>query len=874
MQDRAAPGAPALIEREMPLARFADWLRALAAPGAGGRCLLLHGEAGVGKTSVLQAARAAAPPGLDWLIGWCEPLLSPTPLGPLLDMVDGLPPGLASLVQRGHRVQDVMPELLAWLRQRRAPLVLAVDDAQWADHASLDLLRFLGRRIDALPLGLVLSYRDDELPPEHPLHVVIAGLPPAATLRLPLAPLSARGVELAAHRAGRAPNGLHRLTQGNPFYVGELLRERGGGQLPASVRDTVLARAQRLSPLARRLLDAASVSPVPVERAVLHGIDPALIDAIDECAASGLLVDHDDSIVFRHELARRAIESALADGRRRTLHRQLLQLLPEAPATRRVHHADGAGLDDEVLQLAPQAAEDAARAAAHRQAAALYTMALERSAQAPPALRAGLLTDQAEQCELIGELDRAQAAREQAIALQREAGDAVATALGQARLARLRWLRGDLAGGKRLAGEAIAALEPLQRPRELGRAVAVMAQMHLLDPSRAAEDWGRRALALAEAARDDETLAHALNTVGSEELVRADRDDAWAKLERSLRMSLERGWSEQAARAYMNLIAHALVHRRMARAAQLCDEALAYCEARDFELYVARIHVRRAFARLETGDWARADQELAALLSRTDLLPMDRAQCEHHRARLALRRGQPAAPAVRTYWIDALAGRRGPDPAPWYAPLAPAAAEAAWLLGQRDGLLRIVHAAWAPSLATGEPWRCGQLAVWLRRLDALEALPAFDVAPPCAAELAGRLDDAAAAWLRLGNAWEAGLALLGGTVAQLERALALFDELGAAPAAALARRRLRELGSTARRGLGKATRADPLGLTPRERALVELVAQGLSDRAIAARWHRSPRTVEHHVASLLAKLGLARRGDVAAFVATSAARKP
>jgi DNA-binding CsgD family transcriptional regulator len=871
MPQGAAPAGPALIEREMPLARFADWLRGLAAPGAGGRCLLLHGEAGVGKTSVLQAARDASPPALDWLVGWCEPLLSPTPLGPLLDMVDGLPPGLASLVQRGHRVQDVMPELLAWLRQRRTPLVLAVDDAQWADHASLDLLRFLGRRVAALPLGLVLSYRDDELPPEHPLHGVIAGLPPSATLRLPLVPLSARGVELAARRAGRAPNGLHRLTQGNPFFVGELLRDRGAtsaSSVPASVRDTVLARAQRLSPLARRLLDAASVSPVPVEREVLMGIDPALVDAIDECAASGLLVDRDDSIVFRHELARRAVESALADGRRRTLHRQLLQLLPQASATRRVHHADGAGLDADVLQLAPQAAADAARAAAHRQAAALYTMALERGAQAAPALRAGLLTEQAEQCELIGELDRAQSAREQAVALQRDAGDAVAAALGQARLARLRWLRGDLAGGKRLAGEAIAALEPLQRPRELGRAVAVMAQMHLLDPSRAAEDWGRRALALAEAARDDETLAHALNTVGSEELVRADRDDAWAKLERSLRMSLDRGWAEQAARAYMNLIAHALVHRRMARAAQLCDEALAYCEARDFELYAARIRVRRAFARLETGEWSRADDELAALLERADLLPMDRAQCEQHRLRIALRRGQTAA---RAYWVDALAGRRGPDPAPWYAPVAPALAEAAWLLGRRDELLRIVRTAWTPALATGEPWRCGQLAVWLRRLDALAAAPPFVVAPPCASELAGRLDDAAAAWLQRGNAWEAGLALLGGDAVQLERALALFDELGAAPAAALARRRLRELGSTARRGLGRATRADPLGLTPRERALVELVAQGLSDRAIAARWHRSPRTVEHHVASLLAKLGVARRGDVAAFVNRPAA---
>lgn len=870
MQDRAATDTPALVERDMPLNSLAHWLQSLAAPGAGGRCLLLHGEAGVGKTSLLRAARSNAPAQLDWLVGWCEPLLSPTPLGPLLDMLDGLPPGLAAGVQRGLRVQDVMPELFAWLRQRTRPVVMVVDDAQWADHASLDLLRFLGRRVQGLPLGLVLSYRDDELPPEHPLHVVVAGLPPQATQRLALAPLSARGVERLARHAGRSARGLHALTQGNPFFVTELLATAATA-LPASVRDTVLARAQRLSPPARRLLDVASVSPVPLERAVLEQVDGALTDAVDECLASGLLASAGDAVVFRHELARRAIESALADTRRRALHRQLLQALPTASATRRVHHADGAGLDADVLQLAPQAAADAARAAAHRQAAALYAMALDRAVEAPAASRAALLSDLAEQCELIAELDRAQAAREEAIALQRASGDTVGAALGGARLARLMWLRGDAAAGKRLAAEAIALLEPLDRPRELGRVVAVMAQLQLLDPTRSAEDWGRRALALAEATHDDETIAHALNTVGSEELVRADRPEAWARLERSLQMSLERGWPEQAARAYMNLIAHALVHRHAERAERLCDEALAYCEARDFDLYATRIRVRRAFARLERGDWPRADAELAELQAQPGLLPMDRAQCVHHRALIALRRGEPAA---RSYWAELLDGRRTLDPPPWYAPVAPAAAEAAWLLNRRQDLLRLVRAGLQEALAVGEPWRAGRLAVWLRRLGELEAIPALPLPAPCAAELRGALEEASEAWLAAGNPYEAALALLGGHSASLTRALDTLDRLGAAPAAALARRRLRELGGSAARGRNKATRADPLGLTPRERALVEHLAAGWSDRAIAAAWHRSTRTVEHHVAKLLAKLGLRRRADVATCVAARQSAAP
>lgn len=860
----AAAQPPALIERSMPLAQLQHWLRVLAEPGAGGRCLLLQGEAGIGKTSLLRAGRAAAPPRLDWLMGWCEPLLSPTPLGPLLDMLDGLPPALASMVSRGQRVQEVMPELLAWLRALHRPLVLVVDDAQWADHASLDLLRFLGRRIEGLPLGLVLSYRDDELPPSHPLRAVVGGLPPAATLRLGLARLSARGVEQAARAAGRPARGLHKLTQGNPFYLAELLAAPAES-LPASVRDAVLARAQRLSPAARALLALASVSPVPLERTTLASFGDPAEGALPECLAGGLLVDEAGAIAFRHELARRAVESALADSQRRALHHRLLQALPEASATRRVHHAEGAGLDSEVQRLAPLAAADAARAAAHRQAAALYTLALARGSRHGPADEAGraaLLGACAEQHELIAELDTARQLREQALALQRAQGDRAGEGLSLCGLARLHWLHGDIAAGKRTAAEAIEVLSAEEHPRELGMAYAVMAQLHLLDATHdAARDWGERALALAERCGDDETLVHALNTVGSASLVRGDRPEAWARLQRSLALALERNWSDQAARAYLNLIVHSVVHRRHAQVRQLCEEARDYCEARDFELYVTRLRVRRAWALQETCEWDAAATELQALLAQPGLLAMDRAQCLMQQALLSLRRGRD--PAARRYAEGLIAGAHELHPTPWYAPPAPVAAEMAWLLGRPADLLALARRELPAAVAWGEPWRCGQLAVWLRRVDALEAMPPLPVAAPCAAELRGDLAGAAAAWATVGNPYQQGLALLGGDAEQLRQALALFESLGAEPAAALARRRLRELGQAAR-GRNRATRADPLGLTPRERALVQLLAEGLSDRAIAERWHRSVRTVEHHVAHLLAKLGLQRRSEVAA----------
>ncbi len=878
---------PALLERDAQLAQLQAWLLELTLPGAPGRCLLLHGESGVGKSSLLHAARGLRPPRVDWLAGLCEPLLSPAPLGPLLDMLDELPPSLAAMLRSGRPVQQVMPEWLAWLRQIRRPLVLVVDDAQWADGASLDLLRFLGRRVESLRALLVLSFRDDELPPEHPLHLVFAGLPAAATLRQRLEPLSARAVAVAAQRAGRAAQGLHRLTQGNPFFLAELLRAPAGA-MPASVRDAVLARAQRLTPAARRLLDLVCMSPVPLERVVLKQLLGEDLPGLAECLATGLLHEANtaggEAIGFRHELARQAAASALGAQQRREAHHRLLHALPQASTTagttastaRRVHHAEGAGLAQEVLQLAPLAAAEAARAAAHRQAAALYQLAIAQcTPQTPAAQRAGLYVSCAEQLELIAELDRARDARQQAITLYRELGDRAGEGTGLSRMARLMWLLGDTALGKRLAREAIQVLESIAPPAPPGLAMAyaVMAQLHLLDATHgAARDWGRRAMQLAEGSADLETLAHALNTVGAAELMATDVPEGWARLRRSLALSLEQGWPELAARAYINLVVHLLVHRKHHEWPALCDEALVFCDARDFDLYSMRLRIRRAFGRIEIGQWAQAETDLNEVLALPGQVAMDRQQAQHLLALIELRRGRPAP---RRYWAELLDGRRSLSPVPWYAPLSVAAAEAAWLLGRPELLLRWAQEGLPAAVTSGEPWRSGQLAVWLRRLGRLEQLPEIPLARPCEAELRGDLDAAAQGWGEVGNAYERGLSLLGGNVDQLKRALALFEQLGAAPAASLARRRLREAGVlTGLRGQNKATRADPMGLTPRQRRLLLELAQGLSYRDIAERWHRSPRTVEHHALHLLAKLGLGSRKEVVGFLQRSGEAVP
>jgi DNA-binding CsgD family transcriptional regulator len=859
------PSADALLERGPELALLARRIAALRGPEPAGGCVLLSAEAGGGKTSLLAEAARRADADVEWLRGACEPMLSSPPLGALIDLLERLPPAVAAAVRTGLHTPEVIAGVLALLRDRRTPAVLVIDDVHWADGATLDLLRYVGRRIESTRALLVLSYRGDALGADHPLRSVLGGLPPRSCTRIELAPLSGCAIAELAQRAGRSANGVHRLTHGNPFFVTELLA--GDAQaLPASVRDAVLARAAPLSANARDVLDLASVAPAQIEIDVLEAVIDDAHEAIAACAAAGLL--HRDGAVlrFRHELARRAIEAALAPGRAAALHGVLFDALSQrdTPAVRLIHHADRAGLGAAVLRLAPLAAFDATAASAHRQAADLLALAVRESSHLPDAQRAPLAEAYAHACMACHRFDEALRARRQTLALHVAIGDQFAQGRDLRELARIEWFLGEIESGVEYAAQAIATLERVGAERELAMACATMAQLHIMDESpKVAVEWGRRALVTFEATDDAEGLAYALNTVGFGELLADGGLESWARLERSLSIAREYDMEEPVGRAYANLASQAVLHRRFDALRRWCEEGIVHCEARDQDMFVARLRVRMAFGLMEQGQWQAGVEELARLDSLPLITPLEQEQSAHVLALLQLRRGVEAADA---YWQAQIEGHHALSVDPWYAPQAVARCEAAWLRGDDTKVRHIASAALGSAVRSGERWRIGQLACWLRRAGGLLPPGVQPLAPPCVLELAGDLRAAADAWAALGCPYEQALALLGGDEADLRHAHALLDELGAAPAARIARRRLRALGvRDLQRGANRCTRTDPLGLTARERQVLELLAQQLSNRAIAQRLHRSERTVENHVAALLGKLGVTSRTDAAAL---------
>ena len=239
----------------------------------------MAGEAGIGKTALLRQFTASAAPSARVLWARCEPLFTPRPLGPVLELADAIGAEAAARAAGPGTPYDVAMTLFPDLAAE--PTVVVFEDVHWADEATLDVVRLFARRVAGAAVLLVLSYREGELDHSHPLRVVLGDLPGSGqVIRLELAGLSPQAVaELAG--SGEVDAGeLHRRTAGNAFYVTEVLAA-GGEAMPRSVRDAVLARAARLRGVARDLLDVASVVPGAVETWLLDALAPAAASTAD-----------------------------------------------------------------------------------------------------------------------------------------------------------------------------------------------------------------------------------------------------------------------------------------------------------------------------------------------------------------------------------------------------------------------------------------------------------------------------------------------------------------------------------------------------------------------------------------------------------------
>jgi DNA-binding CsgD family transcriptional regulator/tetratricopeptide (TPR) repeat protein len=847
-----------LLERDAELGLLRESLE--WAGRGGGSVVLVSGEPGIGKTSLVRAFAEAVRDEARVLVGECDDLATPRTLGPFRDMARGASGPLAQAVRPGAERDEIFGAALRELE--RGPTVMVVEDVHWADDATLDVLRYLVRRIAELPGVLVLTYRDDDVGGDHPLRQVLGLLAGQDVRRIALGRLSRRAVEELSLDHGVDADAVFRATAGNPFFVTELLASPDA-DLPATVRDAVLARLGELSDATQRSLELLSTVPGQVERWLVEELLGDGTQTLDEAERRGFLEADSGHVWFRHELARRAVEQRLSSTARIGHNRRVLAALAghgHAEVSRLAHHAREAAEPDLVVEHGLAAAREAASAGAFHEALAHYELVLRWSGPLLDERRARIMEESVWVLYDLYRFGQAAERARQVVGMYERIGNRAALGQALTTLSRTLYMVNDPVGSEEAATRAVALLEPLADLPRLAHAYSYLAAiLKLTDRLDEAIARAEQALRLAELTGQPDVVSHSLNYPGFSLLDRGDLRGA-EHLRRAAAIARSAHHYEYAQRAYTNLVEGLYRLGRFRDLDEPLQEGLAYAREYGFASHEYNLEAHRCMLLTLRGQWDQAEAGLRRLLAGGDpgvlasfgLSALGRllARKEDPGAGALLERAWHAATQTNSVQSIALAGI--------------ARVEWAWLSGDHQGALALAEVPLERAAGPGAERYRGELLRYLARC----GHPA-GVFPGCPREYAlgieGDWRGAAAAWEALGAPYERALELAGsGRQQEMLEAIAVLDRLGAVAAGDMVRRRLRRMGVTRlpRRPLPR-TRANPAGLTDRQVEVLELLTQGLTNAEIADRLVVSVRTVDHHVAAILAKLNVTSRREAA-----------
>ena len=858
--------AAVLLERD---AQLGVLVGAVAAAAEGrGSTALIAGEAGIGKTSLVRALVERVGGDARVLVAACDDLVASRTLGPLHDAAAGSAGPLAAALAEEDPADRVFAALLEELAEQR-PTVLVVEDVQWADDATLDVLGYAARRVEAVGAVLVLTTRD-ELDPRHPLHRLLGALTGCPVHRIDLEPLSRGAVQALAAGSGRDPEAVHALTRGNPFFVTETLaapRE----EVPVSVKDAVLARLRGLDSDCREALERLSVVPSHVPPELARVLLGESMGALPAAELAGVIEGRPDGLGFRHELARRAIESSLPVTRVRLLNQAVVEALREQDRPERarlMHHAVAAGDVDTVLAIGPGAAREAARAGSHRQALAHLEAVVPYAARLAPAEQAAVLDDYGWELYNAARFREAVRAGSAAGELYAGLGDQVALGLCLVRVSRHWFMAGETDAAEECAARAVRILDAAGDDAALAQATLYQGAILALaeDPEQAGAVL-RRAGSLARASQRMDLAVLCLNYIGIAR-VEAGDPEGLEEVRESIGLATAGRHHEEAARGYTNLAELLLRVGRLDELESCVADGLAFTRERGFWSHAYNLEVHRCLLLLRRGDWDGAEQGLREVVDAVDDPGMLFAYSVPWLGRLLARRGDPVAEGMlAAAWEEAQRHRLLLGLA--YAGIA--RVEWAWHRGRaRDRRARRRRPA-AAHRASGRGAVPRRAAALPRPRRVCRRSPSTAARRPARRGCEGDWRAAAAAWRAAGDPYETALELAeSGEAEATGEALRILEDLRAEPAAARVRERLRAMGAPVPRGPRAVTRANPAGLTPRQLAVLALLSQGMTNAEIADRLVLSVRTVDHHVAAVLDKLGVRSRREAAAARRSSA----
>jgi len=848
-----------LIERDNFLSALNSGFSG-AASGEG-YCFFVMGEAGIGKTSLVKAFLKKTEDESIQYIGACDSLFTPRPLGPLYDLALQINENWINEIHSVSSRAELFSRFVQELIQKQKPVVIVFEDIHWADEATLDFVKFLARRISRLKCLFILTLRDDEINQQYSLRNVFSDLAPDTFTRLVLTPLSKQAVQKLADEKGYDGEDVYSISGGNPFYVNEILASYSLG-VPDSVKDSILCFYNRLEDETKKVLQFLSVIPHGLELIRLYKIDPSFHQAIESCIANKILVIKNNKILFKHELYRRTIEASLSPFKRIALNKSVLDFFlrsfeEKGEIEKIVHYAKNANENKLVVKYAPLAARQAAAVGAHIEASKLFYTAIEYFEENDMDQLVKLYEDYAYECYLTNQLQDAIIYQGKALKVWEEKNEIERLGNSLRLFSRLWWFDGNRQKAESFAGKAIDVLNRQPSSKAKAMAYSNMSQLKMLaDQTGECIFWGEKAMTIARDVNDEETLVHAMINMGSALMVtRSSTQKGVALLKEGLDISLKNSYHEHAARAYTAMGSNFVTIKDYSFAKQTLDEGINYCEERDIDSLKLYMLGWKARLNLETGNWDEAYAIAGNLLKKENLPPVIKIGALTVVATIKIRRGeQDPLPllleAKKLAFVTTELQR--------IIPAMIALLEYEWTSGKRCIEPEVLHETMNMFLHLGIISKKCRFFFWLNKMR--DHYP--QLKEKCANVLnnGNTVHEEADSWEQLGCPYEQALSLFEGGEDDKRRSLLIIQQLGADAIYEKLKMDMRSSGiKKIPRGLRGSTKANPAQLTNRELDVLQLLKKGIQNKEIAEALFISPKTVDHHISSILFKLDVNSR---------------
>jgi len=827
-----------------------------------GHCILLSGEAGIGKTSLIKSFYNEKKDNCKIYQGTCDALFTPRPLAPIYDIIWQIQKDTQENELHNVERSLLFNQLFIGLEQQKKPVIIIIEDIHWADEATLDFIKFFARRISRIHCLFILSYRDNEILDNHPLRNVLGQLPSDSLTRLQLQHLSRHAVEKMAEERGYKGEDVFSISGGNPFYVTEILASYSPG-VPDNIKDAILSVYHRQEKGTKNAWEICSVIPEGLEISRFAKIKASWDEGMDHCFALQIIIVKKNRVVFKHELYRRTIEGSLSPFKRIALNKKMLELFldsfeAEGEIERIVHYAKNANENKLVVKYAPIAARQAACVGAHIEASKLFLTAIEYSDGNDEDQMVEFYESYAYECYLTNQTKDAIIYQGKALKIWQKKNEVERAGNSLRFLSRLWWFDGNRQEAEKYGKQAVEIL--VSRPASKAKAMAYsnMSQLKMLsDDKTECIEWGNKAIEMAKEIEDDEILSHAMNNVGSILWkVNFSNESGKKMLFESLDIALKNSFHEHAARSYSNIASIYLLYKEYELAKQVLEDGINYCEERNLDASKNYKLYAKARIFLETGDWQRAATILENLVSNPSQVGSVKISALATLAIIKIRKGEEDA---LVYLSEAKQLALKTKEHHRILPVMIAELEYEWLTGKQRITEEELKLSNELIQRVDNIFLNSEFSFWLQKVRKKDlCLP--DLYEPYKLLKEGKSRLAAAFWEAKDCPFEKALALFTGNEDDMKNALLIFQQMGADAVYEKIKMEMRAVGiKKIPRGLRESTKANPAQLTNRELDVLNLLQKGIQNKEIAGALFISPKTADHHISNILFKLDVKSR---------------